>query len=231
MAVEALKRLCFTSLLGSRKHFFENLKIRSKMDFFDSLVRGRKMFKKFLRHQKYKKMIKVNSFFILEEFAQIVNDAINHFEKEGQIKSAVQKELLKFESMALLFWLFQKTDMFPELWHKLLLDEIHNQYYDRLKKHGYDSKMRQSVCDDFNLRYKTYNDVFRENQDLSKVGAKFVRFLTERAKTDWDIDDMIIPLYLAEKVMPKFEEFRAMMKDKDSLYKALYLTADSFGGR
>ena len=175
--------------------------------------------------------VKVSSSFILEEFAQIVNDTINLFEKEGQIKSAVQKELLKFESMALLFWLFQKTDMFPELWHKLLLDEIHNQYYDRLRKHGYDSKMRQIVCDDFNLRYKTYNDVFRENQDLSKVGAKFVRFLTERAKTDWDIDDMIIPLYLAEKVMPKFEEFRAMMKDKDSLYKALYLTADSFGGR
>ena len=175
------------------------------------------MIKKFLRHAKYKKMIKVNSSFILEEFAQIVNDAINHFEKEGQIKSAVQKELLKYESTILLFWLFQKIDVFPEPWRKLVLDEIHNQYHDNLRKNGYDYKMRKIVEDDMNLRYETYNNVFREYQDLSKVGIKFVRFLTERAKTDWDIDDLIIPLYLTEKVMPKFEEFRAMMKDKDSL--------------
>jgi len=171
------------------------------------------MFKKFLRHQKYRKMIKVGSSNILEEFAQIVLDTTNFFEKEGQIKSAEKKEWVKYESMALLFWLFQKTDVFPESWHKLILDEIHNQYHDRLRKHGYDYKMRQKVEDDMNLRYKTYNDVFRENQNLSKVGVKFVRFLAERTKTDWDIGDLEIPLYLVEKVMPKFEEYRAMMKD------------------
>jgi len=136
------------------------------------------MIGKFLRHRRYKKMIKVSSSFILEEFARIVNDAINHFEKEGKIKSPQHKEVLKFESTALIFWLFQKADIFSELWHKLILDEIHNQYYLSLRKHGYDSKMRQTVCDDFNLRYKTYNDSFRENNDLSIVGAKFVRFLT-----------------------------------------------------
>ncbi len=171
------------------------------------------MIGKFLRHRRYKKMIKVSSSFILEEFANIMNDAMNHYEKEGKIKSPVYKEALKFESTAFIFWLFQKTDIFPELWHKLILDEIHDQYYSRLRKHGYDSKMRQVVCDDFNLRYKTYTDVFREDQDLSKVGAKFVSFLTERSKADLDMKDMLIPLYLVEKVTPKFQEFREVIKN------------------
>jgi len=158
-------------------------------------------------------MIKESSSFILEEFASIVNEAINHFEKEGKIKCLEHKEVLKFESTALIFWLFQKTDIFPESWHKLILDEIHNQYYYRLKKHGYDSKMRQIVCDDFNLRYKTYNDSFREDNDLSIIGAKFVKFLNERSKVDWDISDILIPLYLAKKVTPKFQEFREVTKN------------------
>ena len=41
------------------------------------------MFKKFLRHQKYKKMIKGSSSFILEDFALIVLDTIDFFEKKG----------------------------------------------------------------------------------------------------------------------------------------------------
>ena len=77
------------------------------------------MLGKFLKHRKYKKMIKVSSSFILEEFAKIVNETIEHFEKEGQIKSPEQKEVLKFEATALVFWLFQKTGMFPEAWHNL----------------------------------------------------------------------------------------------------------------
>ena len=162
-------------------------------------------------------MIKVSSLFILEEFALVITDTIAHFEKEGQIKNSTHKEILKIEATALLFWLFQKIDMFPDLWRKLILDEIHDQYYSRLRKYGYDSKMRQAVCDDFNLRYKTYNDVFREDQDFSRVGAKFVFFLTERSKVEWDIKDMLIPLYLVKKVTPKFEEFREVMKNKDLL--------------
>jgi len=141
-------------------------------------------------------MVKVSSSFILEEFARIINDAINHFEKEGKIKIPEHKEVLKFESTALIFWLFQKTNIFPELWHKLILDEIHNQYYSKLRKHGYDSNMRQTVCDNFNLRYKTYNDSFREGNDFSRVGAKFVTYLTEKSKVDLDIHDISIPLYL-----------------------------------
>jgi hypothetical protein len=170
------------------------------------------MLGKFLRHRKHKKMIKDSSSFILEEFAVIVNETIDHFEKEGQLKSSEQKEVLKFEATALSFWLFQKMGMFPEEWHNLLLDEIHNQYYERLRKHGCDSKMRQLVCDDFNLRYKTYNEAFGKDQDLSRVGAKFARFLSKRSKTDLDIKDMMIPLYLTQKLTPKFEEFREVMK-------------------
>lgn len=171
------------------------------------------MLGKLLKHRKYKKMIKVSSSFILEEFTKIVDETVKHFEKEGQIKSPEQKEVLKFEATALVFWLFQKTDIFPELWHKLVLDEVHNQYYERLRKHGYDSKMRQLVCDDFNLRYKKYNEMFGENQDLSKVGAKFAHFLSERSKIDLDVKDIMIPLYITKKLTPKFKEFREVMKN------------------
>ena len=171
------------------------------------------MLLKFLKHRKYKKMIKGSSSFILEEFALIVNETIENFEKEGQIKSSEQKEVLKFELTALVFWLFQKTDMFPELYHKLLLDEIYKQYYDRLRKYGYNFKMRQVVADDFNMRYKIYNKSFSKDQDLAKVGAKFVRFLSERSKTDLDVKDMIIPLLLTEKLTPKFKEWREVMKN------------------
>ena len=175
------------------------------------------MFKKFFRHRRYRKMTKVSSSFILEEFAGIVKDTINHFEKEGQIKSPEQKEFLKFEATAFLFWLFQKTDMFPELMHKLILDGIHDQYFSRLKKHGYDSKMRQAVCDDFNLRNKTYNDILREDQDFAGAGAKFVSFLSDRSKVEWDTKDILMPLYLVKKVTPKFEEWCEVMKKQDPL--------------
>jgi len=168
------------------------------------------MIGKFLRHRKYKKMIAASSSFILEEFAYIINEAIDHFEKEGRIKNNLFKEVLKFESIAFVIWLFQKTDVFPELWHKLILDEIHDQYYSKLKTNGYSSSLRQAVCDDFNLRYKTYNDSFKESNDLSRVGAKFVRFLSERSKVEIDLQDILIPIYLAEKVGPKFQEFRAV---------------------
>lgn len=170
------------------------------------------MIGKFLRHRKNKKMLEDSSSFILEEFSSIVNDAINHFEKEGKVKSPKHKEVLKFESIALIFWLFQKTDIFPGLWHKLILDEIHNQYYSKLRKHGYDNNMRQIICDDFNLRYKTYNDSFEDDHDLSRVGANFVKFLAERSKVDLDIQDIFIPLYLAKKVTPKFMEFQEFTK-------------------
>ncbi len=198
----------------SRQHLVAFSEARRGFGRLSLAVRGKKMIGKFLRHRRYKKMIKASSSFILEEFARIINDAIDHFEKEGKIKSPENKEVLKFESTALIFWLFQKTEIFPELWHKLILDEIHNQYYSSLRKHGYDSKMRQTVCDDFNLRYKTYNDSFREYNDLSRIGAKFVKFLTGRSKVDWDINDILIPLYLVEKVTPKFQEFREVTKNQ-----------------
>jgi hypothetical protein len=163
------------------------------------------MIGEFLRHRRYKKMIKTSSSFIFKEFAGLVDDAINHFEKNGTIKSPLYKESLKFESMALILWLFQKTNIFPQTWHKLILDEIHSQYFAILKKHGYDSKIRQTVGDSLNLRYKSYNDSF--DNDSSMIGAKFVKFLSERAKVDQNINDLLIPIYLTEKAAPKFQEW------------------------
>lgn len=160
-------------------------------------------------------MIKSSSSFILEEFALIINETIEHFGNKDQIKNIEQKEALKFELTALVFWFFQKTDMFPEFPHKLLLDEIHKQYYDRLRKHSYDFKMRQIVTDDFNLRYKTYNEALGKDKDLTKVGIKFVYFLSnrlKRLKSDLDIKKMTVPLFLIEKLTPKFKEWGEVMK-------------------
>lgn len=157
-------------------------------------------------------MIQASSSFILEEFATAVNDAVNHFEKEGRIKTPLHKEVLKFESTAFVFWLFRGTNIFPEAWRKLILDEMHQQYFSRLKKHGYNSTTIQAVCDDFNLRYKTYDEFFGAKNDFSRVGAKFISFVNERAKIDLNLKDLFIPLYLIEKLRPKFEEFRNVIK-------------------
>lgn len=168
------------------------------------------MIRKFLRHRRYKKMIKGSSSFILEEFSTLINEAINHFEKEGKIKHQSHKEFLKFESTVLIFWLFQKTDIFPPTIQKLILDEVHNQYFSGLKKHGYNFKMRQAVSDEFNQKYSAYNDVYENNTDLSGIGAKFVKLLSEKSKTESEIKDIFIPMYLIEKATPKLQEFRSV---------------------
>lgn len=157
-------------------------------------------------------MIKISSSFILEEFANIVNDTIDHLEKEAKIKTPLHKEVLKFESTALVFWLFRGSDLFPEVIHKLTLDEIHNQYFDRLKKHGYDRKLVQTVCDDFTTRYKTYDKFVNNRDDFVKVGTNFARFVSERSKTDLDITEIITPGELIERATAKFKEFREVMK-------------------
>jgi len=170
------------------------------------------MLQKFLRHRKYKKMIRVSSEFILEEFANIVNDTINHLEKEGRIKTPLHKEVLKFESTALVFWLFRGSNIFPELLHRLTLDEMHNQYYARLKKHGYNRNTVQTVCNNVNLRYKTYDKFTDHADDFVKVGTAFARFISERSKTDLDATEIVIPAELMEKATSKFVEFRNVIK-------------------
>ena len=104
------------------------------------------MFLKFLRLRKHKKLLRENANFILLDFAEIIDSTLTKFEEAGLIETPLQKEVLKFEITAFVFWLFQKTDVFSELWHTLLLDEVHNQYYDRLKKHGYRFEVRQLVA-------------------------------------------------------------------------------------
>lgn len=158
-------------------------------------------------------MIKGSSAFIIEEFSKLIAEAILHFEKEGKIKDQSHKEFLKFESTVLIFWLFQKTDIFPPAIQKHILNEVHDQYFSKLKKHGYDFKMRQAVGDEFNQRYRTYNDVFENDTDLSGVGTKFVKFLSDKSKTELGIEDIFIPMYLIEKATPKLQEFRLVTHD------------------
>lgn len=167
---------------------------------------------KFFRHLKYKKMVKTGSSLLLADFAEIINSIINRLEKDGRIKTPLHKEVLKFESTALVFWLFRQSDVFPEMLHRLTLDEIHQQYFRQLKKHGYDKAMVQAVCDDFTVRYKTYDKFVSNQNDFVKVGTSFARFVSEKAKTELDATEMTIPLELVEKTTLKFKEILEVMK-------------------
>ena len=148
---------------------------------------------------------------MLDELVEIVNSTINHIEKDGRIKTPLHKEVLKFESTALVFWLFRGSNIFPEVLHRLTLDEIHNQYFSLLKKHGYDRSAVQAVSDDFTVRYKTY-DKFMSKDNFSKIGTKFARFVSERSKTDLDTTETMIPVELMEKTTAKFKVFLDVMK-------------------
>lgn len=168
------------------------------------------MILKFFRHRRYKKMIRVSSSFILGEFAKIVSDTIDHFENNGTVRSSVYKEALKFESMVLVFWLFQKTDVFTDPWRKLVLDEVHHQYFENFRSHGYTFEMRKRVSDEINVRYRTYNEAIQSG-NLSEVGTKFARVLAEKSMVDLNANDILIPMYIVEKATPKFQEFRDVM--------------------
>ena len=167
---------------------------------------------KFFRHLKYKKMIKTGSSLLLADFAEIVNNTISRLEKEGRIKTPLHKEVLKFESKALIFWLFRQSNAFPELLHKLTLDEMHQQYFALLKKRGYDRASVQAVCDDFTVRYKTYDKFVGNQNDFGKVGTSFASFVSEGAKTGLDVTETMIPLELIEKATLKFDEVREVME-------------------
>lgn len=169
------------------------------------------MIMKFLRHRRHKKMIRVSASFILNEFAVIVDDTIEHFEANGTVRNAVYKEALKLESMVLVLWLFQKADVFVDPWRKLVLDEIHNQYFDGFRKHGYTFEMRKRISDHINTRYRAYNET-TESGNHSGVGTNFARTLAEKAKVDLSTNDMLIPMYIIERTTPKFSEFQEVMR-------------------
>jgi hypothetical protein len=148
---------------------------------------------------------------VLEEFAKTVNSTVEDIEKAGRIKNAAFKEMLKFESLAFLLWLFQDTSFAPEPMQRVLLDEIHSQYFARLRKHGYDGKLIQTVCDEFAFRYQIYEEVYRPNRNLAGVGSRFVRFLAENSKTEPSLIDIDIPIQLTMKVKPQFDMFRKIL--------------------
>ena len=60
-----------------------------------------------------------------------VRESIDEIRK---IEKPIKKEILGFELIVLTFWLFQKINIFSKTIHKLVLDEIHKQYYTKLKK-------------------------------------------------------------------------------------------------
>jgi len=169
------------------------------------------MIGKLFRHLRYKKMIKSSASYLLNDFSNIVNDTVEHFERNGKIRSVLYKEVLKFESTVFTLWLFQKSNVFPVTLHKIILDEVHNQYFERLRKNGFDFKLREAIGGELNSRYKIYNETISQNEDASKIGTKFIRFLTENAKVDLDMSDILIPMYIMEKTKPRFQEYRKVV--------------------
>ena len=169
------------------------------------------MIGKFFKNLRYKKMVKSSASFLLNDFSIIVNDTVEHFERNGKMKSALYKEVLKFESTAFILWLFQNSNLFPVALHKIILDELHNQYFESLRKNGYDFKLREAIGGELNVRYKVYNETISQSEDASKIGAKFIRFLTDKSKVDLDMSDILIPLYIMEKTKPRFQEYRKVV--------------------
>ncbi len=152
-------------------------------------------------------MIRGSALFVLEEIAKIVMETIDHFEEEGKIKDQETKEIVKFELTALSFWLFKNSDVFLGLMHRAILDEVHNQYYNRLKKSGYDSKAQQLVCDDFNLHYRKYDEIYADDKDLTIVSVEFSEFLSKKLKAEKNLENVMFAMYLARKMTPKFQEW------------------------
>lgn len=162
---------------------------------------------KFFKRQKHKKRIKKSASFILGEIAKIVGETINHFEEEGKVRDSETKEVAKFELTVLSFWLFKNSGVFNELLHKAILDEMHNQYYERLRKNGYNHEMRQLVCDDFNLHYRRYDEIYEDDEDLTIVSVEFSKFLSKKLKTEANLENAMLVAYLAKEIMPKFREW------------------------
>jgi len=160
-------------------------------------------------------MVRTSASFILEELAVVVGDACDHFGKEIKETSLVKAEILKIESMAFVFWFFQKSQVFSEPHRKLILDEVHSQYYDIFKKCGYDFEKRQRLCDEFNIRYQAYNKAFGSDQDLTKVAVQFCRFLSEKSRAELSGADLKIPLYLVERLSSKFVEWKNVFSSYD----------------
>jgi len=136
------------------------------------------MLGKIIKVRKYKKMIKASATSMLNDFIQIADDTASHFEKDSKIKGC-EKLRLDYEPILLIFWLFLRSGLFPEAIHKLLLDEVYNQYYEYMRKIGCDSDMIRVVNHSINLRNKKYNEVFGEDNDYSRVATQFVRFIYE----------------------------------------------------
>lgn len=157
-------------------------------------------------------MIKVGSLRLLEDFAQIVNDTISDLEKEGRIKNSLHKEVLKFESTAIVFWFFRFQDLFGEPLQRLTLDEVHQQYFNRLKKNGYGREQVQAICNKLNERYKLYDAHFGDAETFSGVGTNFVRFVSEDSKTELDATYMTIPVELMERTRQKLNEHRKIIE-------------------
>ncbi len=172
------------------------------------------MLRKFLRHRKYKKIIRISSAYILVEFVLIVNEMLVQFKDNHLVNNLYAKEILKFESISLQFWLFSNCNILPEPYQplqKMILDEMHDQYYSALKRQGYTRELVQAVCEDFNKRYETYNDSCSD-VDFARVGSKFLYFVCERSECERELEDLTIPLYLIQLTSERIVTLRDEMK-------------------
>ena len=172
------------------------------------------MFRKFLRHRKYKKIIRISSAYFLKEFALIIDEMLVKFKDNHLVSNLPSKEILKFESISLQFWLLSNCNILSEPLQplqKMILDEMHDQYYSALKRQGYTRELVQAVCEDFNKRYETYNDSCSD-VDFARVGSKFLSFVCERSECERELEDLTISLYLIQLTSERIVTLRDEMK-------------------
>ena len=157
-------------------------------------------------------MIKAGATLLLTDFARIIDDTITGLEKEGCIKSPLHKEVLKFESTAIAFWFFRFEDLFSEPLQRLTLDEVHQQYFDRLKKGGYSREQVRLICDKLNERYKLYDTLFADKETFVGIGTNFAKFVSEDAGTELDATEITIPIDLMDATKTMLAEHRKIIQ-------------------
>lgn len=158
-------------------------------------------------------MIKKGASFVLTDLLEIVNNTVEQLRKEGRIKSPLHETVLKMESTALVFWFLRWNDIFPEPIQRMTLDEVHQQYFASLKKHGgLDRHEVKKVCGELNHIYKTYDGFVHSPNDFVKIGTEFAKSVSTGAKTELDLTESVVPIDLIEQVRSKFKKYREVME-------------------
>ena len=159
---------------------------------------------KYIQFLRLKRKFRLLSLSLLEEFNEIISDTLNKYSEILNDQSI--NENVKFEGVALLFWLFNKVNIMPVNHRHITLNLMHDHYYKELKKSGYSNDVRRSMSDELNKRYMMYNEVYESERGLGRVYSYFVSHIENKLSVELGIEYMDIPMYIHEKYMELIDD-------------------------